>query len=438
MKKLTDKYFVTGHPIGHSLSPVIHGAFLEDAGIEETYGIIDIEPDSFPEKLEEFKKDKKGFNVTIPHKIAAFNAVDFKDDYAEKVGAVNTVKIENGKLYGYNTDGTGFIRALEKKGVTVEGKKICIIGAGGAVNSVAVKMHICGAREIIILSRRKEQAQALCEKHGFGVADSLENFEKYDYDILVNATPVGMHPNVGQSPVKNIKKCEFVYDLIYNPAQTEFLKMAQQQGIKNDNGLWMLVYQAAETFKIWTGVYPTEKALEKAYSDSVAALEKKNIVLTGFMGVGKSTTGRIVAKKLGVQLLDTDEEIEKSCKMTISEIFAKYGEEKFREIETKVIKSLSEKRGCVISCGGGVVKSKTNMDYLKRYGKIVNLYASVDKIIQNIGDDTNRPLIYGKNRNEIEKLMQDREEFYKNCDLRIDVTMLSPDEAAEEIIKALK
>ena len=275
MKRLTDDYFVTGHPIGHSLSPVIQSAFFEGARIGETYGITDIAPENFAEELNCFRNNKKGFNVTIPHKIAAFNAVDFKDEYTEKVGAVNTVKVENGKLYGYNTDGIGFIKALEKKGVTVKNKKVCILGAGGAVNSIAVKMHLCGAKEIVILARRIEQAESLCQNHGFGKADALDNLNKYDYDILVNATPVGMHPNEGASPVPDFKNCEFVYDLIYNPSKTEFLKMAEQKGIKYDNGLWMLVLQAAASFEIWTGVYPSDETLDKAYKNAQKALEER-------------------------------------------------------------------------------------------------------------------------------------------------------------------
>lgn len=163
-----------------------------------------------------------------------------------------------------------------------------------------------------------------------------------------------------------------------------------------------------------------------------------NIVLTGFMGVGKSTVGKILAQRLNLEFADTDEEIERVYNMTIPEIFAKYGEAKFREFETEIIKNVSGKDGCLISCGGGVVKSETNMNYLKQTGKIVNLYASVDKIIKNIGDDANRPLIFGQSKDEILNLMNEREKFYKNCHIRIDVTDLSPDQAAEKIINSLE
>lgn len=274
MKRLTDNYFVTGHPIGHSLSPVIHKVFFEDAEISESYGICDIPPEEIPNKFNEFRNTKKGFNVTIPNKIAAFESVDFVDDYTKKVGAVNTVKAEGGKLYGYNTDGEGFIKALEKNGVSVKGRKVCILGAGGAVNSVAVKLNLEGA-DVVILARRIQQAEAICKNQGFGKADFIENLNKYDYDILVNATPVGMHPNEGVSPVADFKNCEFVYDLIYNPFETEFLKIARKKKIKCDNGLWMLVLQAAASFKIWTGVYPSCKALEKAYENLCKVLEER-------------------------------------------------------------------------------------------------------------------------------------------------------------------
>ncbi len=158
-----------------------------------------------------------------------------------------------------------------------------------------------------------------------------------------------------------------------------------------------------------------------------------NVVLTGFMGVGKSTIGKLLSEKLGFGFCDTDKEIEKNSNMSIPEIFEKYGETKFREIETKVIKEISLKQNCVISCGGGVVKSDENMNYLKTKGKIINLYATVEKILSNIGDDQGRPLIKGKSKQEIKQLMEEREQFYKNADLRIDVTYLTKEEIVNQI-----
>ncbi len=163
-----------------------------------------------------------------------------------------------------------------------------------------------------------------------------------------------------------------------------------------------------------------------------------NIVLTGFMGVGKSTVGKILAQKTGKEFIDTDEEIEKIYKLSIPDIFEKLGEEKFREFETEVIKNVSQKDGCVISCGGGVAKSEINMNFLKQNGKVVNLCASADKIIENIGNDVNRPLIFGKSKQEIINLMEEREKFYKNCHIRIDVTNLSAKDAADRVINELE
>ena len=163
-----------------------------------------------------------------------------------------------------------------------------------------------------------------------------------------------------------------------------------------------------------------------------------NIVLTGFMGVGKTTVGKILAQELKAEFIDTDEEIEKTYKMSIPDIFAKLGEEKFREFETEVVKNVSHKNRCIISCGGGVAKSEINMNFLRQNGKIVNLYASADKIIENIGNDANRPLIFGKSREEIINLMEEREQFYKNCHIRIDVTKLSAKDAADRIISELE
>jgi len=163
-----------------------------------------------------------------------------------------------------------------------------------------------------------------------------------------------------------------------------------------------------------------------------------NIVFTGFMGVGKTTIGKIVAKKLGLGFCDTDLEIERFYKMSIPEMFEQFGEPKFREFETQIIKKISEKDGFVISCGGGVVKSETNMNFLKKNGKIVNLYADVERILKNIGENNNRPLLIGKTKEEVDLMIKEREKFYQNCDVRIDVTNLSKSEAAEAVIKAVR
>ncbi len=164
----------------------------------------------------------------------------------------------------------------------------------------------------------------------------------------------------------------------------------------------------------------------------------ENIVLTGFMGVGKSTVGKILSKNLGMMFLDTDDEIEKRFGMTVHEIFEKHGEEKFRQSEAALAAELSEKSGLVIATGGGMVKSEQNIKNLRRNAVVVNLFCGVDKILSNIKDTSTRPLIHGKTREQVAELIESRTAYYRNADIRIATDLMSPAEVADAIEKLYK
>lgn len=262
-------YAVIGHPIGHSISPLIHTMLYEYYGLDEKYTSIDIPPEHLREVFEEKLSTLKGFNVTIPHKRDVFNLVDSLDGYAQRVGAVNTVKCDGRKTKGYNTDGDGFIRALKRYSGNAVGADVVIIGAGGAAVSVAVKLSDEGAGSVTVLARDIKKAENICSKLDCkAYAGTLDDYRPHGYDIIVNATPVGMHPNEGESCVSLFQSGSIAYDLIYNPYTTAFLEKAQEQGAMAVNGLWMLIYQAFSAFEIWTGISPDEeislKIFEKA------------------------------------------------------------------------------------------------------------------------------------------------------------------------------
>ena len=272
---MTNIYAVTGHPVNHSLSPLIHNMLFEYYNLDCRYEKIDILPENFEEETKTlFKSGVKGLNVTIPNKVAALESVDCVDPYALSVRAVNTIRFDGVKTYGYNTDGVGFIKALEKNNVSVKDKRILILGAGGAVNSVAKKTLMEGAGEVRILARDVNKAKILAERIGADY-DSLSKYEEYDYDILVNATPVGMSPKIGESVVSSVKKDTFVFDLIYNPSVTELMKIAHKYGARAENGLWMLIYQAFESFRIWHGIEPDETIAERIYKKAEEVLNEK-------------------------------------------------------------------------------------------------------------------------------------------------------------------
>lgn len=272
---MSNIYGVAGHPIGHSLSPVIHNMLFEYYNIDAVYEKFDIAPQDFENTMDiMWKQGVKGINVTIPHKVKALETVDCLEPFALSVRSVNTIRFDGNKTYGYNTDGIGFIKALEKAGQSVENRKIAILGAGGAVNSVAKICMLKGAENVTIFARNIEKAQIVAEKVGTSCA-ILNEYKNYDYDIIVNATPVGMFPNTEECVIDEIKSGVFAFDLIYNPEKTSFMKLAEKCGSKAENGLWMLIYQAFEAFKIWQGINPDEIIAEKIYKRLNEVLNEK-------------------------------------------------------------------------------------------------------------------------------------------------------------------
>jgi len=260
----TEVFGLIGHPVKHSLSPLIHNSSFEKIGFNGVYVVFDVAPELLETAVKGLKAlGVKGFNVTVPHKEKVMNHLDFVTKEAERIGAVNTVVNENGILKGYNTDVQGFIEALREEKEEVRGRKAVVLGAGGAAKAVCFALAKEGIDSIIIANRTLDKAKVLAEyiKEEFKVKCdycSIEEVEKFnEIDMLINTTSVGMHPEVGNSPVSEevVAKANFVYDLIYNPSETLFLKYARKNGVKSANGLSMLVNQANYAFYLWTGKF---------------------------------------------------------------------------------------------------------------------------------------------------------------------------------------
>jgi len=258
----TKLYGLIGHPVEHSLSPLIHNYAFNSLNLNCVYTVFNV----LPEKLEEAVKGVKalgirGVNVTVPHKEKIIDYLDVVSEEALKIGAVNTVVNEGGILKGYNTDVYGFIDSLAEAGEKIERRKAVVLGAGGASKAVCVALALDGIDSIIVANRSVERAKDLSEyiKKEFKIPCdycSINEVEEIpEIDMLVNTTSVGMYPKVEDSPVseKVVSKAKFVYDVIYNPFETVFLKYAKKNGIKYSNGLSMLVNQANYSFKLWTG-----------------------------------------------------------------------------------------------------------------------------------------------------------------------------------------
>lgn len=263
----TDVYAILGHPVEHSLSPAMQNAEFERLGIDSIYIPAPVHPDNLEMSLKGMvAAGVVGFNVTIPHKQAVMPFLDEISDDAALVGAVNTIKVENGRLLGFNTDIDGWIRDIQED-ILLERSSVCIVGAGGAARAIAVGALKSGASRLFVCGRNAETVRPFAEelKSRMPEADiqwnTLEAPECADQiaacHIVVNATPVGMESNPGTPiPAEWLNEDQYYYDTIYVPAETELMRGAQQKGCSVRGGLGMLAYQGAVAFEIWTGIEP--------------------------------------------------------------------------------------------------------------------------------------------------------------------------------------
>lgn len=256
--------FVIGHPIDHSRSPMIHGYWLKQAGLNGSYDPVDVRPEDLPAFLKALKDGSSGFaggNVTVPHKEAIFDLVDEVDDTARQIGAVNTVWLENGKLMATNTDSLGFAANLDETASGWDrGKKAIVLGAGGASRAVIHALLARGFDEVSVVNRTQSRASALAERFGprvsaYGMDDLAETIRAVD--LFVNTTTLGMAGSVAPDiDFTTMASDALVTDIVYIPLQTPILAMAKRQGLATVDGLGMLLHQAVPGFETWFGVKP--------------------------------------------------------------------------------------------------------------------------------------------------------------------------------------
>ena len=399
-----------GRKLGHSYSPQIHN-LLGD------YSYVLFEKE--PEELENFLKngDFSGLNVTIPYKKEVIPYLSELSPTAKKMGCVNTVlRRSDGTLYGHNTDYFGFTSLVRHAGLSVAGKKVLVLGSGGASNTAVAALKDLGASPVVI-SRSGENNYGNLHLHR-------------DAAAIVNATPVGMYPNTGVSPIDLalFPHLEGVLDVIYNPARTQLLLDAEKLGIPRENGLWMLVAQAKETAEVFTGGKISDAVIEKIYRQ--LSHQMKNIILIGMPGCGKTTIGTLLAEKLGRTLADADEKIIALAGKSIPEIFAQDGEPTFRDWETKALAELGKQSGLVIATGGGCVTQKRNYPLLHQNGYLVWLERDCS-VLPTDG----RPL---SQANDLGKMYAARKPLYEAfADIRVENTG-TPEETAQKIQDTLE
>lgn len=403
-------YGLLGEHLPHSFSPQIHLALGN-----HDYNLFEVAP----ENLEAFIKEHnfKGINVTIPYKKAVIPYLDVVSPEAQKIGAVNTITVLDGKLYGDNTDYFGFVYMLEKSGISVKDKKTVVLGGGGASATVQAVLRDFGAKEVIVVDLNTENNYKNLYLH-------------YDGEIIVNTTPVGMYPNNLKSLVNldDFKNLSGVLDVVYNPLKTKLILDAEERNIPCSAGLSMLVAQAKKAHEIFFDTKIETTVCEKI--ENILKKQMCNIVLIGMAGCGKSTIGKVLAEKLNKELVDTDQMIENVENMPIPEIIEKFGEVHFRNCENAAVNIAGKEKSQIIATGGGVITRPENYNSLKQNGIIVFINRDADLLPTN-----GRPL---SQMHGVKALYEKRMPLYRQfADVEVDGNG-TVEEVADRIIKEIE
>lgn len=399
-----------GRKLSHSFSPEIH-SYLADY----EYKLYEMEEEDVGNFLKNCPLD--ALNVTIPYKKTVIPFLTDISETALKIGSVNTIVKKPDGLYGYNTDYYGFSYMVNISGIEIKGKKVLVLGSGGASLTVIAVLSDMGAGEIVNISRSGK--------------NNYENIHIHkDADVIVNTTPVGMFPNNGETPVdlKIFTRLSGVLDLIYNPSVTRLIYDARKLGIPAINGLPMLSAQAKRACELFLG----QDIEEDPTPDIVKNIEQrlKNIVLVGMPGCGKSTAGRLLSKKLQRKFIDTDEIIVRNSEMPIPEIFSSFGEDEFRKRETEAAKEAGKASGIVIATGGGIITREENYYPLHQNSYIIWLKRDTSLLPVD-----GRPI---SQTNDINELYRKRAPLYESfCDGIIEASG-NAEETVQKIIDKIR
>ncbi|KXG44993.1 shikimate dehydrogenase [Tepidibacillus decaturensis] len=267
-----------GHPVAHSKSPQMHNASLRNLGLNDIYLAFDVKPENLKDAIQGMRALYfKGCNVTIPHKVNVIPFLDEISEEAARIGAVNTIVNKDGKLIGYNTDGEGYLRSLkEETGFQLHGKRIMILGAGGASRAISYTLSHQPIEGIVLVNRDLNKANALLnelKQTDFHKAITYHElpYEMEQVDLIINTTSIGMYPNIKETLIKKewIQPHHLVSDIVYNPLETKLLQDAKAQGAKIHSGLGMFIYQGVIAFEKWTGITPDTNIMRRVVLDSI-------------------------------------------------------------------------------------------------------------------------------------------------------------------------
>lgn len=410
------RYGLIGCPLGHSFSKEIHESLKR-----YPYELKELQPDELGTFLHQ--GEFQGINVTIPYKQSVIPYLDGISNRAKAIGAVNTIINRDGHLYGDNTDFDGMRLALTRTGILLKGKKVLILGTGGTSRTALAVARSLGAKEICRVSRSGRDGALTYE----------QAYERHrDAGVIINTTPCGMYPNEDACPadLSRFSKLTGVFDAVYRPLRTRLTESAKDRGIPSDTGLYMLVAQAVRAAELFTKEAFPVSAIDGIYSKTLK--EKRNLVLIGMPGVGKTRVGMRLAELLRKPFVDSDRVITERIGMSIADYFAVSGEEAFREIESEVLKELSRESGIVLSTGGGAVLKEENVRALRANGLLLFL----DRPVDELKTSSDRPL--SSDREKVRKLFEIRYPIYlAACDKHI-LSGRNANETAHMILEVLK
>ncbi len=347
------EYGLLGETLGHSFSPQLHRAFGD-----YDYRLLPTQRDAVAQLLAQ--RQFRGLNVTMPYKQMVIPLCDEIDTRAAQIGAVNTIVNRGGRLIGYNTDIDGLLFMARRSGIDLHQKKVLILGSGGTSRTAVAAAQVCGAREIVVISRSGDNNYTNLHRHA-------------DADCIINTTPVGMFPHCGQSPLDltQFPHLSGVLDVVYHPLRTALFLQAEQLAIPCACGLSMLTAQARRAAELFTDTTISDARTEEVLSALHRQLE--NIVLIGMPGCGKSTIADALAVQMGREVVHLDETIVQRAGLSIPEIFLQHGEDYFRALESDCIREVGKRTGIIISTGGGCVTRAENYAPLHQNGRLFHL-----------------------------------------------------------------
>ena len=439
-----------GNPVEHTLSPVIHNGISEVMDINSVYMPFKVEKDGLIQAVKgAYALNILGMNVTVPYKNQVMEAIVEVDDAAKKIGAVNTlVRVDALHGYkGYNTDMLGLRRQINEDGIVLKDQTVVILGAGGAAKAVVYMCLLEGAKKIYLLNRTLQKAEEIAKEMNEAESPKIIPMELSKYRdisekelIVFQATSIGLSPNIDDVVIEDenfYQKVKIGVDLIYNPAETKFMQLVKKAGGQAFNALKMLLYQGVIAYELWHNLKVPQNIIDDIYVELKRFVyPKDNIVLIGFMGSGKTTVGKELAKQLKMKFIDTDAYIEDKYQKSISDIFAQQGEEYFRQIETQTLEYFRDTvSGAIFSTGGGMPLRQENARLLKEIGQVYYLTAANQVIYERVKGDTKRPLLQGEDPyGKICHLMKQRNPLYEAAaDVLIDTNANDLEEVVVKI-----